>query len=250
MRRAALPVLSLALVFCLSNAYDSNNGAAAVRRRYRDSAAGTLVKRRRHEPTPSTSFHLSDGSLADVRRRMRTEGAGTYIGDILRERDSALAHWPDRKGVPLTVWVQPTSGVRDFSVSYVDRVRDAFAEWDDLHLPIHFTFVDDSADAEVHVNWIDRFHDPISGRTRWARDDAWAITDANITLAVHHNQGELLDDDAMQAMALHEVGHLLGLDHTADTTSIMAPRVRVRSLSSADRATVRLLYALPAGPIR
>lgn len=181
---------------------------------------------------------------------MRTEGAGTYIGDILRERDSALAHWPDRKGVPLTVWVQPTSGVRDFSVSYVDRVRDAFAEWDDLRLPIHFTFVDDSADAEVHVNWIDRFHDPISGRTRWARDDAWAITDANITLAVHHNQGELLDDDAMQAMALHEIGHLLGLDHTADTTSIMAPRVRVRSLSSADRATVRLLYALPAGPIR
>src|SRR5689334_7069523 len=130
MRRAALPVLSLALVFCLSNAYDSNNGAAAVRMRYRDSAAGTLVRRRRHESAPSTTFHLSDGSLADVRRRMRTEGAGTYIGDILRERDSALAHWPDRKGVPLTVWVQPTSGVRDFSVSYVDRVRDAFAEWD------------------------------------------------------------------------------------------------------------------------
>ena len=250
MRRAALPVLSLALVFCLSNAYDSNNGAAAVRLRYRDSAAGTLVKRRRREVLPSTSFHLSDGSLADARRRVRFEAAGTYIGDILRERDSALARWPDRKGVPLTVWVQPTSGVRDFSISFVDRVRDAFAVWDGLHLPIHFTFVDDSADAEVHVNWIDRFRDPISGRTRWARDDAWAITDANITLAVHHNQGELLDDDAMEAMALHEIGHLLGLDHTADTTSIMAPRVRVRSLSAADRATIRLLYALPAGPIR
>jgi hypothetical protein len=30
----------------------------------------------------------------------------------------------------------------------------------------------------------------------------------------------------------------------------MARRVRVRALSSADKATVRLLYALPAGTVR
>ena len=66
------------------------------------------------------------------------------------------------------------------------------------------------------------------------------ITDANIVLALHHNRGELLDYDAMHAMALHEIGHLLGLDHTQDTLSIMAPKVRVRELSDADAATVRL----------
>src|ERR1051326_8706277 len=134
MRRVSLPVLSLALVFCLSNAYDSNNGAA-VRMRYRDSAAGTVAKRRHLAPMRPMSFNLSDGSLAEVRRRVRSEGAGTYIGDILRERDSALARWPDRKGVPLTVWIQPTSPVRDFSTSFVDRARDAFATWAELHLP-------------------------------------------------------------------------------------------------------------------
>ena len=32
--------------------------------------------------------------------------------------------------------------------------------------------------------------------------------------------------------------------------SIMAPKVRVRALSSADKATVRLLYTLPPGAVR
>jgi predicted Zn-dependent protease len=64
---------------------------------------------------------------------------------------------------------------------------------------------------------------------------------------VHHHSGELLDTTSIRAIAMHEVGHLLGLDHTTDTTSIMAPKVRVRDLSAADRATAQLLYRLPAG---
>ena len=48
----------------------------------------------------------------------------------------------------------------------------------------------------------------------------------------------------------YEIGHLLGLDHTLDASSVMAPKVRVRSLSVADRETARLLYKLPAGSIR
>jgi hypothetical protein len=139
--------------------------------------------------------------------------------------------------------------VRDFTKDYVEKVRAAFEEWDALELPVRFAFVTDSAGAEVHVNWVDHFNEPISGRTRWARDDDWIITDANIVLAIHHSQGDQLDEQAMRAMAMHEIGHLLGLDHTTDNQSIMAARVRVRELSDMDRATVRLLYALPAGPV-
>jgi hypothetical protein len=217
--------------------------------RYRDSAAGTVAKRRHLAPMRPMSFNLSDGSLAEVRRRVRSEGAGTYIGDILRERDSALARWPDRKGVPLAVWIQPFSRVKDFTPEYVNHVRAAFEQWDDVALPVRFVFSGDSAEADVHVTWIDHFNEPISGRTRWARDDEWTITDANIVLAVHHRTGEILEDDAMHAMALHEIGHLLGLDHTNDPSSVMAPKVRVRELSDADRATARLLYSLPAGSV-
>jgi hypothetical protein len=187
---------------------------------------------------------------AAVRRQLSEQGPGTYIGEMLVERDSALARWRDMGGVPLTVWIQPTSDVTEWRADYVTLVRDAFLDWDGLRLPVRFAFSPDSAAADIHVTFIDHFDEPISGRTKWARDDDWWIIGADIVLAVHHRGGAALDDESMKAMALHEVGHLLGLDHTEDQTSIMAPRVRVRALSDADRATVRLLYTLPPGAVR
>src|SRR6478672_10242053 len=188
--------------------------------------------------------------VLDIRRRIQLGENGTYIGEILGERDSALARWPERITTPVRVWVGSAPAVEGWDPTYPDRVRDAFDQWAGLGIPVRFTFVRDSVDADVHVSWIDHFDSPISGKTIWARDGKWWIVTANITLALHHNAGELLDAKAVRAIALHEVGHLLGLDHTADTANIMTSRVRVRDLSEADRSTMKLLYSLPPGSVK
>jgi hypothetical protein len=190
-----------------------------------------------------------DLARARLLSRLRDGAAGTYIAEILLERDSALTRWPDRKR-PLRVWIQPAVPLEGWEPVLIESVRGAFQEWEATGIPVRFAFVTDSLRADIHVGWTDRFEEPISGLTRWTRDRAWWITSAAITLAVHHHQGMRLDASATRAMALHEVGHLLGLDHTADGGSVMARRVRVRQLADTDRATVRLLYELPAGALR
>jgi hypothetical protein len=184
-----------------------------------------------------------------IRQRIRERAAGTYINEILNERDSSLARWPGRPGHRLRVWIEAGDELMDWDSTNVRRVRDAFDEWSSAGISMQFTFATDSADADVHVRWIDHFTGMMQGQTEWTRDGHWWLVNGTITIAVHRNTGEVLDGSAIKALALHEVGHALGLDHTMDATNIMAPHVRVRLLSEADRATLSLLYSLPAGSL-
>jgi hypothetical protein len=181
---------------------------------------------------------------------IREHQSDTYLSEILLARDSSLARWKPRSR-PLTVWVQQRPEMEDWDEEYLRAVSDAFMAWDAVQLPhMRFRMVPDSAQADIHVTWIAKFNEQISGRTRWSRDEKWWIVNADIILAIHHQQGDRLDESAMKAMTLHEVGHLLGLDHTTNTGSIMAPRVRIRDLAEIDKATAIVLYSLDAGSYR
>ena len=73
----------------------------------------------------------------------------------------------------------------------------------------------------------------------------------DITLALHTSTGTPLPSEVVAATAVHEAGHLLGLNHSPDAADIMASRHHgVHVPSPADLATMRLLYSIPPGRLR
>ena len=247
-----LPVVGFVAVQSLQAPSITATSQAAVLEPVARTPKRATPAKKRAEPVVASRLPLAAPmrDLVEIRERLRQGLPGTYLGEVLVGRDSALARWPERIGQPVRVWVGSGDGISGWDPEFQNRVRSAFEEWARLGIPVHFTFALDSAGADVHVNWVSAFDEPISGKTLWARDKNWWIVKASITLALHHNGGEALDARAIKAIALHEVGHLLGLDHTADTSNIMTARVRVRELSDADRATIRLLYSLPPGSVK
>jgi hypothetical protein len=185
-------------------------------------------------------------------RRGRRPRRPEYLGEVLRQRGNVVERWPDRTRNPIRVWVQPTPAKRlaGWNPAFPASVRSAFQEWDRVGLPVHFAFGSDSARADVHVRWLSRFSTDESGRTVWWSNSRSLITEAEITLATHASDGGPQDPKSLRAVALHEIGHLLGLDHSGDAANVMAPWVQVADLSTADRTTARLLYELPPGRVR
>jgi predicted Zn-dependent protease len=54
----------------------------------------------------------------------------------------------------------------------------------------------------------------------------------------------------VRVVALHEVGHMLGLNHSSDSTDIMFGHTMARDLSLRDERTAQLLYELNPGSVR
>lgn len=171
---------------------------------------------------------------------------GTYIHRVLAERDSVLDRWNASVDEPIRVWIDdPPRGYPD----HAPVVAGAFRDWTAIGLPVRFVFVDRRDAAQVRVTWHDS-PNRRTGNTVWRVDNDGWMRGSDVVLAARFADGRPLDPMSVRAIALHEVGHVLGLSHSTDAHDIMAPIVRATALSPSDRATARLLYTLPAGRVR
>lgn len=188
------------------------------------------------------------------RSTLLAAGDSTYVAALVG-RDSVLRRWPVRVGTPIRVWLEPVrrgagaaGGVSDRE--RIARVRGAFRRWEQVGVPVRFTFTRDSSRAEVRVRWVDSLPGPRAGFIRWTSNEQGWLTGADVALARRDSTRRVYPLGVIDAVVTHEVGHLLGLEHSPDPADVMAAQVQTRSPSERDRATARVLYSQPAGRVR
>ncbi|HEV2750737.1 MAG TPA: matrixin family metalloprotease [Gemmatimonadales bacterium] len=185
---------------------------------------------------------------SEIRRRIRASAGLTYMNEIVAA-DSEIHRWDGRVGSPVRVLLTPST-TANFQPAFLDQVRAAFQRWVEAGVPVRFTFDADSSSAEVRFQWRIQFEGEKSGQTDLQWDDEGKLTGGTVTLATFDPKGQPLGPDDVRVMALHEIGHLLGLDHSHDAGDIMYAQPKVRDLSPRDIATVQLLYDLAPGSLR
>ncbi len=187
---------------------------------------------------------------SEIRRRIRASAGSTYMNDILvASADSMLHRWDGRMSTPVRVFFPPTT-VANFQPSFLDAVRSAFQRWQEAGVPVRFNLDADSGSAEVRVQWRIQFEGERSGQTDLQWDEDGHLTGGVVTLATFDAKGQPFAPDDVRVLALHEIGHLIGLDHSPDPGDIMYAQPKVRDLSPRDIRTASLLYDLAPGPLR
>ena len=192
---------------------------------------------------------LSTTVRSDARRSLESVAGTVYFDTLFAETDSTLRRWPDSAYGSLTVALMG-NGPEGWRPEMSGFVRAAMEEWQGVVPGLRFVELLDSTGTDIEVHWVPSLGGNRTGQADILWDQAGRIHHVDISLALLAPTGQPLSDLGLRAVAVHELGHALGLAHSPDSSDVLFPATRTADLSPRDIATIRMLYQLPAGQIK
>lgn len=232
--RQASPLLALALAAAALAAW-----AGMARRAPGESAPDAVPTVREHS---AVTLPASEACL----------DAG-YLCRELEEADSfRILRWPDDvAALRIEVPPPPLEDQRLARGLQQAAIRGILA-WQDA--PLRLTINDRMAGpADIVVSWTDAVGGTRLGETRVE----WRETNGVVTFTiprfllgtVSNVTGRTLGPEDLELVAVHEMGHALGLNHSDSPGDVMYPEKTARFLTARDHRTVHALYRLPTGAL-
>ena len=165
-----------------------------------------------------------------------------YVGASDGHPETAFPRWRTDKSEDRALRVyfaDPPPGRPGFW----NEIARAIEAWNEIDgVPIVFSPTVHRTAADVRFRWIRRFEAHQAGTTDWETDgDGW-LSSAVVTLATEHEDGMPMSDEFLGLVAIHELGHVIGLPHSDDPGDVMHPGNRNFRLSDRDIQSARQLY--------
>lgn len=151
---------------------------------------------------------------------------------------------------PVITWkllnASPNLGNNGFADAR-QQIGKAFREWDQ-HMPHHRLVESTGPKADIMISFQERNHNdgfPFDGPGNVLAHAFFPVANSGgLAGDVHFDEGETWKEIFLQHVALHEIGHSLGLAHSHDRDAVMFPILRARSnLGREDVVRIKRLYA-------
>ena len=192
-----------------------------------------------------------DGSLPQDEH-----GTGAYNLNGVRWEIDPLVH---QVGSTVTWSIATTNFLADYvsfdafitNQAFEDVIRAAFDAWE-LVTNIDFIETSDSASVDVRIGYEDLDG---AGGTLGVANYSWDYTDTLVESFISFDLSETWhflttpsgSGTSAYLVALHEIGHVLGIGHSSDSGSVMAPYLNssLTGLTQDDILAVQAIYGVP-----